>query len=256
MALHLVTDTPTAMRAEIVGVALSYADRQARYVPLARDAAAAPHRVAAAGARAGSVGDPKRPPPRRRRRGGSTQARDLFSDTRTDARPRPCAARGRVREEARRARNRSCRRDVGGLDRTRALEILKPLFEDAEVAKTGHDLKNMAIVLARQGIKLRGLETDTILVSYVLDATRSDHRLEDLALEELTYRMTRRGRAARQGREGAAVRAACRSTRCCTYAGERADLTWQLGPRLSGDDDRRRTSIRSITSWNCRSCPC
>ncbi len=31
VAMHLVTDTPTAMRAEIVGVTLSFADRQARY---------------------------------------------------------------------------------------------------------------------------------------------------------------------------------------------------------------------------------
>ncbi len=81
------------------------------------------------------------------------------------------------------------------------------MFEDAEVSKTGHDLKNMAIVLARQGIKLRGLETDTILVSYVLDATRSDHRLEDLALEDAHLPDDGRGGAARQRREGAAVRA-------------------------------------------------
>ena len=69
-----------------------------------------------------------------------------------------------------------------GLDPARALAILKPLLEDPAVKKTGHDLKAAAIVFARQGITLQGLDTDTILVSYVLDATRSSHRLEDLAL--------------------------------------------------------------------------
>ncbi len=123
--------------------------------------------------------------------------------------------------------------DVGGLDRTRALEILKPLFEDAEVSKTGHDLKNMAIVLARQGIKLRGLETDTILVSYVLDATRSDHRLEDLALEELTYRMTDEEEVRGKGVKALPFERVPLDA-MLTYAGERADITWQLGPKLAG----------------------
>ena len=37
---------------------------------------------------------------------------------------------------------------------------------------------------------------------------------------------------ARQGREGAVVRAICRSSDVVPFAGERADLTWQLAPRL------------------------
>ena len=209
VAMHLVTDTPTAMRAEIVGVTLSFADRQARYVPLARDrrrgVGLGASRVAAARACAGSVWRPRGPPAAPAKKRGSAKA---------ELPP-----------------------DVGGLDRTRALEILKPLFEDAEVAKTGHDLKNMAIVLARQGIKLRGLETDTILVSYVLDATRSDHRLEDLALEELTYRMTDE-----EELRGKGVKALPNERvpldAMLTYAGERADLTWQLGPTPVREDER------------------
>jgi DNA polymerase-1 len=101
------------------------------------------------------------------------------------------------------------------------------------VSKTGHDLKNMAIVLARQGIKLRGIETDTILVSYVLDATRSDHRLEDLALELLTYRMTDEEELRGKGVKALPFERVPLD-KMLTYAGERADLTWQLGPKMSG----------------------
>ena len=45
-----------------------------------------------------------------------------------------------------------------------------------------------AIVLARHGITLRGLDTDTMLASYLLDATRSAHLIEDLALEHTSYK--------------------------------------------------------------------
>lgn len=212
VAMHLVTDTPTAMRAEIVGVSLSFADRQARYVPIARENGGAP-------AAAAQV-VPLPPAP----------TFDLFGDDEATAKAPVAAAAPAKKRGAAKA---ELPPDVGGLDRVRALEILKPLFEDAEVAKTGHDLKNMAIVLARQGIKLRGLETDTILVSYVLDATRSDHRLEDLALEELTYKMTDEEELRGKGVKALPFERVPLDA-MLTYAGERADVTWQLGPKMSG----------------------
>jgi DNA polymerase I len=218
VAMHLVTDTPTAMRAEIIGVTLSFADRQARYVPLARaNGGAATTTAAATGAAVAVVSLPPAPAP------------DLFGDEEVavavPAAAAPAKKRGAAKPEL--------PPDVGGLDRVRALEILKPLFEDAEVAKAGHDLKNMAIVLERQGIRLRGIETDTILVSYVLDATRSDHRLEDLALEELTYRMTDEEELRGKGVKALPYERVPLD-KMLTYAGERADLTWQLAPKMSG----------------------
>ena len=62
------------------------------------------------------------------------------------------------------------------------------MLEDRAIAKVGHDLKFDAIVLARHGVTLRGLETDTMLASYLLDATRSAHPLEELALEHAGYK--------------------------------------------------------------------
>src|SRR5438093_2525068 len=68
------------------------------------------------------------------------------------------------------------------------LDALRPLLEDEAVKKAGHDLKFDAIVLARHGITLRGLETDTMLASFLLDSSRSEHLLEDLALEHTSYK--------------------------------------------------------------------
>src|SRR4029077_8128660 len=63
------------------------------------------------------------------------------------------------------------------------LDALRPILEDEAVKKSGHDLKFDAIVLARHGIPLRGLEPDTLLASFLIDSSRAEHRLEDLALE-------------------------------------------------------------------------
>ena len=130
-ALRVIPDQPTAMRAVIVGIAFSTADRHARYVPLGHE-----------GAREGA--------------GGSG---DLLAD--------PAAA-----QVARRA----------------ALDGLRPLLEDEAVRKVGHDLKFDALVLATHGVALRGLAFDSMLASYVLDAARAGHSLEEASLEYLGYR--------------------------------------------------------------------
>ena len=69
-----------------------------------------------------------------------------------------------------------------------ALAALKPLLENPSIAKIGHDLKFDLMMLAHEGIALEGLEFDTMLASYVLDATRSSHTIEEIALEHLGYK--------------------------------------------------------------------
>ena len=44
------------------------------------------------------------------------------------------------------------------------------------------------MMLSHEGITLAGLEFDTMLASYVLDATRSSHTIEEVALEHLGYK--------------------------------------------------------------------
>src|SRR5262249_32541056 len=68
------------------------------------------------------------------------------------------------------------------------LDGLRAVLEDPSIKKIGHDLKFDAIVLERHGIVLGGLDLDTMLASYLVDATRSEHRLQDLALELVSYK--------------------------------------------------------------------
>ena len=113
-----------------------------------------------------------------------------------------------------------------------ALAQLKPLFEDAAIAKVGHGLKFDAIVLARHGIDLRGHAFDSMLASYVLDATRPGHPLEATSLEHLGYKaLTETDLCGRGARATPFARLDPASV--LSFAGERADLARQLSIRLA-----------------------
>jgi DNA polymerase-1 len=124
-------------------------------------------------------------------------------------------------------------RDGPALDLRAALDVLRPVLEDATLAKVGHDLKFDAILLARHGVTLDGIETDTMIASYLLDATRSSHPLEDLAIEHAGYKALKEedvcGRGAR-----AVPFATIPAASAMDYAGERADLALQLSGTLRG----------------------
>jgi len=112
-----------------------------------------------------------------------------------------------------------------------ALAALKPVLENAAIEKVGHDLKNDAIVLARHGVRLAGLGIDTMLASYLLDATRSGHPLEDSALEHLGYKALREEDVCGRGAKALNL-ADIPADAALDYACERADLALQLADRL------------------------
>jgi DNA polymerase-1 len=65
------------------------------------------------------------------------------------------------------------------------LAQLKPLLEDAQKAKVGQNLKYDRSVLLNHGISLKGIKYDTMLESYVLNATATRHNMDSLALKYL-----------------------------------------------------------------------
>ena len=109
------------------------------------------------------------------------------------------------------------------------LDALRPVLEDESIRKSGHDLKFDAIVLARHGITLRGLDMDTMLASYLLDATRSEHKLEDLALEQTSYKALSEEDVCGRGVKAISM-ADVPAEAVVDYACERADLVGQLAP--------------------------
>ncbi len=74
------------------------------------------------------------------------------------------------------------------LDREAVLALLKPLLEDSDKGKLGHNLKYDRNVLAHHGIALAGIRHDSMLESYVLDSVATRHDLDSLALKYLGHR--------------------------------------------------------------------
>ena len=64
--------------------------------------------------------------------------------------------------------------------------ILKSLLEDTSIMKIGHNIKYDKVVLANFNIDAHPIE-DTMLLSYVLDAGKFKHNLDDLAKIYLDY---------------------------------------------------------------------
>ena len=120
-----------------------------------------------------------------------------------------------------------------------ALDALRPVLEDGSVGKVGHDLKFDAIVLARHGVTLQGIDLDTMLASYLIDA--SAHTFEDLALEHTSYKALTDEDVCGRGAKALSL-ADLPAEAALDYAGERADLAGQLAPLL-----RERLAAEHLT---------
>ena len=70
------------------------------------------------------------------------------------------------------------------------LAKLKPILEDEGTGKIGQNIKYEYIVLSNYGITLRNMTFDTMVASYLLNPSKLNHNLEDIAIEHLNHKMT------------------------------------------------------------------
>ena len=113
------------------------------------------------------------------------------------------------------------------LNRTEVLNALKPLLEDDNKRKIGHNIKYDLKVLANCGITLRGLGYDTMLESYVLDAAGTRHDMDTLALKLLGHQTISFTEIAGKGKDQLTFNQVDVQT-ASTYAAEDADVTYKL----------------------------
>ncbi len=123
------------------------------------------------------------------------------------------------------------------LGRDHVLNALKPLLEDEQVAKVGQHLKYDANVLANHSITLRGIHDDTMLESYVLDATGSRHDLDSLVLKYLGQRTIHFEDIAGKGAKQLTFNQVP-IEQAAPYAAEDAEVTLRLHQHLSAKLDQ------------------
>jgi len=118
-----------------------------------------------------------------------------------------------------------------------ALKVLKPLLEDKAVLKVGQNLKYDWLVFAQRGIEIAGYD-DTMLISYVLDAGKGGHGMDDLAKRWLDHDTIHFHHVAGSGKSQVTFDCVA-IDKATDYAAEDADVTlrlWNvLKPRLPAE---------------------
>ena len=118
-----------------------------------------------------------------------------------------------------------------------ALKALKPMLEDKAVLKIGQNLKYDWLVFAQRGIELAGYD-DTMLISYVLDAGKGGHGMDDLSEKWLDHKTIHFGDVAGTGKSQVSFDCIA-IDKATEYAAEDADVTlrlWNvLKPRLAAE---------------------
>ncbi|MGQ0614964.1 MAG: DNA polymerase I [Planctomycetaceae bacterium] len=119
------------------------------------------------------------------------------------------------------------------------LGALRPLLEDASVAKGGQNAKYDLQVLQTHGVKVRNLAFDTMIASYLLDPGRGIHNLDAMALRHLGIRKIATEELIGKGNEQISM-AEVPVEKVARYAAEDADCTFRLvqffRPRLEAEE--------------------
>jgi DNA polymerase I len=118
-----------------------------------------------------------------------------------------------------------------------ALSAVKPLLEDPGVLKVAQNFKYDWLVLTHYGIRVAPFD-DTMLLSYILDAGRTGHGMDELSTKLLGHKPIQFGEVAGTGKSFIGF-ARVSIERATEYAAEDADVTlrlWQvLKPRLAAE---------------------
>ena len=128
---------------------------------------------------------------------------------------------------------------VDQIDLDIVLNELRPLLEDSSNKIIGQNIKFDRNVLAKYGVDIASIKNDTMMMSYVLDASATRHNLDALSSYYLNYKTSTFEDVAGKGVkqitfDKVPIEAAT------NYAAEDADITLrlyeELNPKLEGED--------------------
>ncbi|MEE9165824.1 MAG: DNA polymerase I, partial [Nitrospinota bacterium] len=115
--------------------------------------------------------------------------------------------------------------------RDKVLGKLKPILEDKNIKKIGQNIKYEIIVFKNFGIKVNNIYSDTMIASYLINPSKHNHNLEDIALQHLNYRAITYKEVVGSGSKEIGFNKVDIET-AASYSGEDADITLQLSKKL------------------------
>ena len=118
----------------------------------------------------------------------------------------------------------------GQIPLKKAIALLKPMLEDPSVLKVGQNIKYDMAVFQRYGVEI-GPVDDTMLISFVLDAGRNNHGMDELAERHLGQKTIKFSDVAGSGAKQVSFDKVPLD-KARDYAAEDADVTMQLWAHL------------------------
>ncbi len=118
------------------------------------------------------------------------------------------------------------------LPRDEVLDALRPLFTDKDKRKLGQHGKYDLHVLRRHGVDLAGYADDTMLESFVYNATATRHDMDSLAMRYLGYKTIKFADVAGKGAKQILFSQVALDD-ATRYAAEDADITLRLHRELT-----------------------
>ena len=76
-----------------------------------------------------------------------------------------------------------------GVDPGYVFKALKGIMENEKIKKIGQNIKYEKLILSNCGIGLNAIDFDTMIASYLLNPSKFNHNLDDLAFERLDHKM-------------------------------------------------------------------
>jgi len=227
LAVDVETTGVDAVRAGLVGIALSDAPGRGYYVPIGHD----PEAATGAGSLAGAsgAGFPARLP------SDGADAAVGAGRAGWKARPTGSEAGTSVCQDGRTGWK-AC--PTGQVSLEAARRLLGPLLAAERPAKTAHNAKFDLTVLAQHGFAVGGLEWDTMLAAWLVNPAGRNLGLKGLAWEKLGLEMTPIDALIGKGREQITM-AQVPVERVAPYASADVDITLRLRELLAGELQER-----------------
>ncbi|MCK4364353.1 MAG: DNA polymerase I, partial [Candidatus Aminicenantes bacterium] len=117
------------------------------------------------------------------------------------------------------------------LPKERALNLLQKVLADPKIKKIGQNIKYDYIVLKKEGIRIQGIDLDSMILSYLLEPNWGKHNLNRLALTYLQVKAISYNDIVGKGKNEVTIDAVD-IDRVAPYACQDADLTLQLSSLL------------------------
>jgi len=113
------------------------------------------------------------------------------------------------------------------LDEKQVLETLASVLGDQKIKKCGHNAKYDMLVLSQHGVKVNGLDFDTMIASYLINPSLRQHNLDSVSLAFLNFKKITTSSLLGKGRNQITMDQVP-IDKVKEYACEDADVAWRL----------------------------